>query len=158
MLNYQQERERALQQFKNGVTLILVATDVASRGLDIPRVAHVINFDLPRDIDSNVHRIGRTGSAGKSGIATAFFNDKNSYAASADQRHSSGKFGGRDFKSGNNNSNDSSDYYAATNSYVSLDYGAASGGFGNGTSDYEASFGNNASLWEFNGIWLTMRL
>ena len=55
----------------------MVATDVAARGLDIPRVAHVINFDLPRDIDDYVHRIGRTGRAGKSGIATAFFNDKN---------------------------------------------------------------------------------
>ncbi|GKE15214.1 DEAD-box ATP-dependent RNA helicase 52C-like protein, partial [Tanacetum coccineum] len=166
------ERERALQQFKNGVTLILVATDVASRGLDIPRVAHVINFDLPRDIDSYVHRIGRTGRAGKSGIATAFFNDKNSsvakgiselmkeakqetpdwlaqyaesYAASANQRHGSSKFGGRDFRSGNNNSSGSSDYYSATDSYGNSDYGASSGGFGNGTSDYGASFGNNAS-------------
>ncbi|GJX59488.1 DEAD-box ATP-dependent RNA helicase 52B [Tanacetum coccineum] len=55
MLNYQHERERALQQFKHGLTLILVATDVASRGLDIPRVAHVINLDLSRDIDSYVY-------------------------------------------------------------------------------------------------------
>ncbi|GKA57926.1 DEAD-box ATP-dependent RNA helicase 52B-like protein [Tanacetum coccineum] len=57
------------------------ATDVASRGLDIPCVAHVINFDLPRNIDSYVHRIGRTGRAGKSRIATAFFNNKNSSVA-----------------------------------------------------------------------------
>ncbi|KAI7736609.1 hypothetical protein M8C21_033676, partial [Ambrosia artemisiifolia] len=76
-----QERERALRSFKNGVSPILVATNVASRGLDIPRVAHVINFDLPRDIDSYVHRIGRTGRAGKSGLATAFFNAKNSGVA-----------------------------------------------------------------------------
>ena len=54
-----------------------MATDVASRGLDIPHVAHVINFDLPKDIDDYVHRIGRTGRAGKSGLATAFFSDKN---------------------------------------------------------------------------------
>ncbi|KAG5113255.1 hypothetical protein JHK82_036524 [Glycine max] len=74
----QMERERALRSFKSGVTPILVATDVASRGLDIPHVAHVINFDLPRDIDNYVHRIGRTGRAGKSGLATAFFSDKNS--------------------------------------------------------------------------------
>ncbi|KAK7388706.1 hypothetical protein VNO78_23533 [Psophocarpus tetragonolobus] len=74
----QMERERALRSFKSGVTPILVATDVASRGLDIPHVAHVINFDLPRDIDDYVHRIGRTGRAGKSGLATAFFSDKNS--------------------------------------------------------------------------------
>ncbi|KAL9326231.1 hypothetical protein ACSQ67_006876 [Phaseolus vulgaris] len=77
------ERERALRSFKSGNTPILVATDVASRGLDIPHVAHVINFDLPRDIDDYVHRIGRTGRAGKSGLATAFFSDKNSPMAKA---------------------------------------------------------------------------
>ena len=71
------ERERALRSFKSGVNPIMVATDVASRGLDIPHVAHVINFDLPRDIDDYVHRIGRTGRAGKSGLATAFFSNKN---------------------------------------------------------------------------------
>lgn len=72
-----QERERALKSFRSGRTPILVATDVAARGLDIPNVAHVINFDLPRGIDDYVHRIGRTGRAGKSGVATAFFSDKN---------------------------------------------------------------------------------
>jgi ATP-dependent RNA helicase DDX3X len=50
---------------------------VAARGLDIPHVAHVINFDLPNDIDDYVHRIGSTGHAGKSGFATAFFNENN---------------------------------------------------------------------------------
>lgn len=50
---------------------------MASRGLDIPHVSHVINFDFPREIDDYIHRIGRTGRAGKSGIATAFFSDKN---------------------------------------------------------------------------------
>ncbi|KAM7263763.1 hypothetical protein ACFE04_001446 [Oxalis oulophora] len=78
----QMERERALRSFKSGQTPILVATDVASRGLDIPHVAHVINFDMPKDIESYVHRIGRTGRAGKSGIATALFSDKNSSLAS----------------------------------------------------------------------------
>ncbi|KAL5719472.1 RNA helicase [Ranunculus cassubicifolius] len=63
--------------FKNGATPILVATDVAARGLDIPHVAHVVNFDLPKDIDDYVHRIGRTGRAGNSGLATAFFNEGN---------------------------------------------------------------------------------
>ncbi|KAL9237778.1 hypothetical protein vseg_012285 [Gypsophila vaccaria] len=77
----QQEREYALRSFKTGKTPILVATDVAARGLDIPHVAHVINFDLPNDIDDYVHRIGRTGRAGKSGLATAFFNENNSSLA-----------------------------------------------------------------------------
>ncbi|KAL8129576.1 hypothetical protein V2J09_018731 [Rumex salicifolius] len=79
----QMERERALKLFKSGTTPILVATDVAARGLDIPSVAHVINFDLPSNIDDYVHRIGRTGRAGKSGIATAFFSDKNTPIAKA---------------------------------------------------------------------------
>lgn len=78
---YFQEREQALRSFKRGATPILVATDVAARGLDIPHVAHVINFDLPNDIDDYVHRIGRTGRAGKSGLATAFFNDSNASLA-----------------------------------------------------------------------------
>ncbi|CAN0838695.1 DEAD-box ATP-dependent RNA helicase 37, partial [Linum grandiflorum] len=73
----QPERERALRSFKSGVTPILVATDVASRGLDIPNVSHVINYDMPKDIDDYVHRIGRTGRAGKSGQATAFFSNNN---------------------------------------------------------------------------------
>lgn len=72
-----QEREHALRSFKTGMTPIMVATDVAARGLDIPHVAHVINFDMPKDIDDYVHRIGRTGRAGKSGVATAFFNEGN---------------------------------------------------------------------------------
>ncbi|OAE31673.1 hypothetical protein AXG93_3384s1470 [Marchantia polymorpha subsp. ruderalis] len=72
----QTEREQALRSFRTGQTPILVATDVAARGLDIPHVAHVVNFDLPNDIDDYVHRIGRTGRAGKSGLATAFFNEK----------------------------------------------------------------------------------
>ncbi|XP_038701054.1 DEAD-box ATP-dependent RNA helicase 52-like isoform X2 [Tripterygium wilfordii] len=79
----QMEREHALRSFKSGATPILVATDVASRGLDIPHVAHVINFDLPQDIDGYVHRIGRTGRAGKSGVATAFFAEKNMALAKA---------------------------------------------------------------------------
>ena len=72
----QQEREAALRSFKSGHTPYLVATDVAARGLDIPHVTHVVNYDLPSDIDDYVHRIGRTGRAGKKGLATAFFCDK----------------------------------------------------------------------------------
>jgi len=77
----QQEREAALEAFKTGKVQILVATDVASRGLDISNVKHVINYDLPHDIDDYVHRIGRTGRAGNDGAATAFFNEKNSNIA-----------------------------------------------------------------------------
>ena len=73
----QRERERALEFFRNGRCPILVATAVAARGLDIPHVMHVINYDLPTDIDDYVHRIGRTGRAGNTGIATAFFNRGN---------------------------------------------------------------------------------
>jgi ATP-dependent RNA helicase DDX3X len=71
------QRERALEFFRNGRCPILVATAVAARGLDIPHVTHVINYDLPTDVDDYVHRIGRTGRAGNTGIATAFFNRGN---------------------------------------------------------------------------------
>ncbi|CAF0767659.1 unnamed protein product [Didymodactylos carnosus] len=73
----QAQREEALKSFKLGKTPILVATSVAARGLDIPHVKHVINFDLPSDIDEYVHRIGRTGRAGMAGQATSFYNEKN---------------------------------------------------------------------------------
>lgn len=73
----QRERERALEFFRNGRCPILVATAVAARGLDIPNVTHVVNYDLPTDVDDYVHRIGRTGRAGNTGIATAFFNRGN---------------------------------------------------------------------------------
>ncbi|KAI3723261.1 hypothetical protein L2E82_34725 [Cichorium intybus] len=125
----QPERELALRSFKSGKTPILVATDVAARGLDIPHVSHVVNFDLPNDIDDYVHRIGRTGRAGKTGLATAFFNENNMslakplgdlmqeanqevpqwltrYATRAaygggKNRRSGGRFGGRDFRKEN---------------------------------------------------------
>uniref|UniRef100_A0AAR5PGG0 RNA helicase n=3 Tax=Dendroctonus ponderosae TaxID=77166 RepID=A0AAR5PGG0_DENPD len=78
----QREREDALKQFRSGNTPILVATAVAARGLDIPHVKHVINFDLPSDIEEYVHRIGRTGRMGNLGLATSFFNDRNRNLAS----------------------------------------------------------------------------
>ena len=71
----QAQRERALRSFKSGELSILVATDVAARGLDIPNVSHVINFDAPKQYDDYVHRIGRTGRAGKSGKALTFISD-----------------------------------------------------------------------------------
>lgn len=91
----QAERESALRNFKSHRTPILVATDVAARGLDIPAVVyvfcsiffflyfvlmsfyrHVINYDMPSDIDTYVHRIGRTGRAGNKGVATSLINEK----------------------------------------------------------------------------------
>merc|ERR1719348_27368 len=69
----QREREEALFDFRAGTRPILVATAVAARGLDIPKVAHVINYDLPDDVDEYVHRIGRTGRVGNVGKATSFF-------------------------------------------------------------------------------------
>lgn len=68
----QERRNRVLNRFKEGVIEILVATDVAARGLDISGVTHVYNFDIPQDPESYVHRIGRTGRAGQSGIAITF--------------------------------------------------------------------------------------
>ncbi|PHU22749.1 DEAD-box ATP-dependent RNA helicase 37 [Capsicum chinense] len=155
----QQEREQALRTFKRGDTPILVATDVAARGLDIPHVSHVINFDLPNDIDDYVHRIGRTGRAGKTGLATAFFNEGNlsmskpladlmqeanqevpewltRYASRSyggrNRRAGGGRFGGRDFRrdSSYNRSGGGVNYYDGGNS--SGGYGNYSGGYGPG--------------------------
>jgi len=68
----QPQRERALSDFKSGKIRILVATDIAARGIDIDQVSHVINFDLPNVPESYVHRIGRTARAGASGFAISF--------------------------------------------------------------------------------------
>lgn len=73
----QREREDALADFKSGRRPVIVATDVASRGLDIPNVAYVINYDMPGNIDDYVHRIGRTGRAGNIGNAISLVNGKN---------------------------------------------------------------------------------
>jgi len=68
----QNARQRALEGFKSGRVRVLVATDIAARGLDIDDVTHVINFELPNEPESYVHRIGRTARAGAAGIALAF--------------------------------------------------------------------------------------
>ncbi|KZE33100.1 DEAD/DEAH box helicase [Microbacterium sp. T32] len=68
----QVQRERTVNQLKSGKLDILVATDVAARGLDVERISHVVNYDLPIDTESYVHRIGRTGRAGRSGDAISF--------------------------------------------------------------------------------------
>merc|ERR1719290_728365 len=69
----QWERTNALEKFKRGTANVLVATDVAARGLDIPDVEFVINYSFPLTIEDYVHRIGRTGRAGKEGVAHSFF-------------------------------------------------------------------------------------
>jgi ATP-dependent RNA helicase DeaD len=65
----QEQRDRVLRRFREGVSEILVATDVAARGLDIENLSHVVNYDVPSSPDAYVHRIGRTGRAGKEGVA-----------------------------------------------------------------------------------------
>ncbi|TVR40357.1 MAG: DEAD/DEAH box helicase [Planctomycetota bacterium] len=72
----QGQRQRALEEFRSGKIRILVASDLASRGLDIDEVSHVINFDIPNEPETYVHRIGRTGRAGASGIAWSFCDDE----------------------------------------------------------------------------------
>ena len=68
----QTQRDRVMKKFRDGTLDILIATDVAARGIDIDNITHVINFDIPQDPESYVHRIGRTGRAGNSGIAMTF--------------------------------------------------------------------------------------
>ena len=65
-------RERALGEFRDGKAIVLVATDIAARGIDVPEISHVVNFDLPNVPESYVHRIGRTARAGRAGIAISF--------------------------------------------------------------------------------------
>ncbi|KAK8958581.1 DEAD-box ATP-dependent RNA helicase 52B [Platanthera guangdongensis] len=172
----QQEREHALRSFKTGATPILVATDVAARGLDIPHVAHVVNFDLPNDIDDYVHRIGRTGRAGKSGLATAFFNEGNAsltkplvelmqesnqevpawLARFAASRASYGG-GGRGRRSGGGPRFGSRDFrkdgsfsrFGGGGDYYGRGVGVGGGGgYGGGSSGYEGGSGVFTSAWD----------
>lgn len=142
---------------------------MAARGLDIPHVAHVVNFDIPNDIDDYVHRIGRTGRAGKTGLATAFFNENNSSVAraladlmqeanqevpawlsryAARSSHGGGKnrrggnrFGGRDFRKDSSFNRGATDYYGG-GANMSSGYGASGG--------YAASYGGAGvtSAWD----------
>lgn len=80
-------RERIIAQFKQGAIDVLVATDVAARGLDVERVTHVINYDLPHDNETYVHRIGRTGRAGRSGVTILFVTPKESRLINNIERH-----------------------------------------------------------------------
>jgi ATP-dependent RNA helicase RhlE len=68
----QNARQRALERFRSGHARVLVATDIAARGIDVDGVSHVINFELPHEPESYVHRIGRTARAGNAGVAVAF--------------------------------------------------------------------------------------
>ena len=72
----QRERELALGNFKSGKISVIIGTDVLGRGIDVPEVTHVINYDAPSDIEDYTHRIGRTGRAGHQGLATTFINDR----------------------------------------------------------------------------------
>lgn len=75
----QVQRERTVNQLKSGKLDVLVATDVAARGLDVERISHVVNYDIPTDTESYVHRIGRTGRAGRSGDAISFVTPREKY-------------------------------------------------------------------------------
>ncbi|MFB0834102.1 DEAD/DEAH box helicase [Arthrobacter halodurans] len=75
----QQQRERTVENLRDGKIDILVATDVAARGLDVERISHVVNFDIPNDTESYVHRIGRTGRAGRQGDAILFMTPREKY-------------------------------------------------------------------------------
>lgn len=78
----QQDRDKSSHRFKNGDDWILVATDVASRGLDIKDIAMVINYDFPLQMEDYIHRIGRTGRAGKNGLSYSFFTPECFYLSS----------------------------------------------------------------------------
>jgi ATP-dependent RNA helicase DeaD len=80
-------RERIIAQFKQGAIDVLVATDVAARGLDVERVTHVINYDIAQDCETYVHRIGRTGRAGRSGVTILFVTPKEGRMLSMIERH-----------------------------------------------------------------------
>ncbi|KAG2497957.1 hypothetical protein HYH03_004218 [Edaphochlamys debaryana] len=158
----QEQREMALRSFKSGKTPVMVATDVAARGLDIPHVTHVINYDLPKDIDDYVHRIGRTGRAGHKGLATAFFTDSDAplarslvevlsetnqnvpgwlqnYAARTPgygqkSRRGGGRFGGRDFRKEGYGGGGGGGYGGGG-------YGGGGGGYGGGGGGYSGGGG-----------------
>lgn len=83
----QEERNEAIDLFKKGRKDVLVATDIAAKGLDFPDIKHVINFDMPAEIENYVHRIGRTGRCGKTGVATTFINKSVPESALLDLKH-----------------------------------------------------------------------
>ena len=86
----QAQRERTIDQLREGKLDILVATDVAARGLDVERISHVVNYDIPTDTESYVHRIGRTGRAGRSGEAISFVTPRERLPAARPSRRPPG--------------------------------------------------------------------
>ncbi|OQW30981.1 MAG: heavy metal transporter [Nitrospira sp. SG-bin2] len=87
----QQQRDRVMSAFRSGQTELLVATDVAARGLDIPHVSHVINFDLPSSAEVYVHRIGRTGRAGREGVAITILDPREQRLLRSIEMHTKSK-------------------------------------------------------------------
>ncbi|MER7608102.1 DEAD/DEAH box helicase [Nocardioides sp. NPDC127503] len=83
----QAQREKTVNQLKDGSLDILVATDVAARGLDVERISHVVNYDLPTDVEAYVHRIGRTGRAGRTGDAISFVTPRERWLLRAIEKH-----------------------------------------------------------------------
>jgi superfamily II DNA/RNA helicase len=83
----QRQRSRTVEKLRRGNLRVLVATDVAARGIDVPTISHIINFDLPNSPEDYVHRIGRTGRAGKSGIAIAFASPKDRHVVKDIERY-----------------------------------------------------------------------
>ncbi|KAJ3413297.1 hypothetical protein HDV05_008214 [Chytridiales sp. JEL 0842] len=83
----QEEREFAIKAFKTSKADVLIATDIASKGLDFNEIQHVINYDMPKEIEDYVHRIGRTGRSGKTGVATTFINRNCSEQILLDLKH-----------------------------------------------------------------------
>mgnify|MGYP006131965281 FL=1 len=83
----QEERDFGITEFKAQRKDVLVATDVAGKGLDFPNIQHVVNYDMPEEIENYVHRIGRTGRGGKTGIATTFINKDQSESILLDLKH-----------------------------------------------------------------------
>lgn len=83
----QEERNDAIKQFKDQTKDVLVSTDVAGKGLDFPDIQHVINYDMPKEIEDYVHRIGRTGRCGKTGVATTFINKSVEESVLLDLKH-----------------------------------------------------------------------
>ena len=82
----QAQRERTIAQLRSGAVDILVATDVAARGLDVERISHVVNYDIPTDTESYIHRIGRTGRAGRTGEALLFMTHRERHLLNAIER------------------------------------------------------------------------